>query len=146
MSTRPKLICLSWKEHKKVHIASSDYEGIVTVRDVTTRQKWYTKQSSLFVSIQSVIEYEENEKRAWSVDFSHMEPSMLVFGSDDRKGIVVTPFYLKLGHLILWSLIFNPNLGFVQATSISKLAVCHRFSSDTDEDPGSSFISSLLFE
>ncbi|XAR68141.1 hypothetical protein NMG60_11003168 [Bertholletia excelsa] len=71
MSTRSKLSCLSWNRFTKNHIASSDYEGIVTVWDVTTRQ--------------SVMEYEEHEKRAWSVDFSHTEPSMLVSGSDDCK-------------------------------------------------------------
>ncbi|KZV51230.1 hypothetical protein F511_05887 [Dorcoceras hygrometricum] len=71
MSTRSKLSCLSWNKYTKNHIASSDYEGIVTVWDVATRQ--------------SVMEYEEHEKRAWSVDFSRMEPSMLVSGSDDCK-------------------------------------------------------------
>lgn len=35
--------------------------------------------------LQSVMEYEEHEKRAWSVDFSRTEPSMLVSGSDDGK-------------------------------------------------------------
>ena len=34
---------------------------------------------------QSVMEYEEHEKRAWSVDFSRTEPSRLVSGSDDCK-------------------------------------------------------------
>ncbi|CAA7049467.1 unnamed protein product [Microthlaspi erraticum] len=71
MSTRSKLSCLSWNKHEKNHIASSDYEGIVTVWDVNTRQ--------------SLMEYEEHEKRAWSVDFSRTEPSMLVSGSDDCK-------------------------------------------------------------
>ncbi|KAI9177683.1 hypothetical protein LWI28_018074 [Acer negundo] len=71
MSTRSKLSCLSWNKFSKNHIASSDYEGIVTVWDVTTQQ--------------SVMEYEEHEKRAWSVDFSCTEPSMLVSGSDDCK-------------------------------------------------------------
>ncbi|PON91316.1 TNF receptor-associated factor [Trema orientale] len=71
MPTRCKLSCLSWNKYTKSHIASSDYEGIVTVWDVTTRQ--------------SVMEYEEHEKRAWSVDFSRTEPSMLVSGSDDCK-------------------------------------------------------------
>ncbi|KAK8568894.1 hypothetical protein V6N12_007429 [Hibiscus sabdariffa] len=71
MSTRSKLSCLSWNKHWKNHIASSDYEGIVTVWDVKTRQ--------------SLIEYEEHEKRAWSVDFSRTDPSMLVSGSDDCK-------------------------------------------------------------
>ncbi|KAF6159172.1 hypothetical protein GIB67_032789 [Kingdonia uniflora] len=71
MSTRSKLSCLSWNKYTKNQIASSDYEGIVTVWDVTTRQ--------------SIMEYEEHEKRAWSVDFSRTEPSMLVSGSDDCK-------------------------------------------------------------
>uniref|UniRef100_A0A1D1YIH1 E3 ubiquitin-protein ligase COP1 n=1 Tax=Anthurium amnicola TaxID=1678845 RepID=A0A1D1YIH1_9ARAE len=71
MSTRSKLSCLSWNKYTKNIIASSDYEGIVTVWDVTTRQ--------------SIMEYEEHEKRAWSVDFSRTEPSMLVSGSDDCK-------------------------------------------------------------
>ncbi|XP_059661141.1 E3 ubiquitin-protein ligase COP1 isoform X2 [Cornus florida] len=71
MSTRSKLSCLSWNKFTKNQIASSDYEGIVTVWDVTTRQ--------------SVMEYEEHEKRAWSVDFSRTEPSRLVSGSDDCK-------------------------------------------------------------
>ncbi|XP_027127492.2 E3 ubiquitin-protein ligase COP1-like [Coffea arabica] len=71
MATRSKLSCLSWNKYTKNHIASSDYEGIVTVWDVMTRQ--------------SIMEYEEHEKRAWSVDFSRTEPSMLVSGSDDCK-------------------------------------------------------------
>ncbi|PON84480.1 Guanine nucleotide-binding protein, beta subunit [Trema orientale] len=71
MSTRSKLSCLSWNKFVKNHIASSDYEGIVTVWDINTRQ--------------SVMEYEEHEKRAWSVDFSHTEPTRLVSGSDDCK-------------------------------------------------------------
>lgn len=35
--------------------------------------------------MQSVMEYEEHEKRAWSVDFSRTDPTMLVSGSDDGK-------------------------------------------------------------
>lgn len=38
MATRSKLSCLSWNKYTKSHIASSDYEGIVTVWDVNTRQ------------------------------------------------------------------------------------------------------------
>nr|GEU63467.1 E3 ubiquitin-protein ligase COP1-like [Tanacetum cinerariifolium] len=71
MPTRSKLSCLSWNKYTKSHIASSDYEGIVTVWDVTT--------------CQSVMEYEEHEKRAWSVDFSCTDPTLLVSGSDDCK-------------------------------------------------------------
>lgn len=71
MSTRSKLSCLSWNKYIKSQIASSDYEGIVTVWDVNT--------------CQSVMMYEEHEKRAWSVDFSRTEPTMLISGSDDGK-------------------------------------------------------------
>lgn len=71
MSTRSKLSCLSWNKCIKSQIASSDYEGIVTVWDVNTRQ--------------SVMMYEEHEKRAWSVDFSRTEPTRLISGSDDGK-------------------------------------------------------------
>lgn len=38
MATRSKLSCLSWNKFTKNHIASSDYEGIVTVWDVARRQ------------------------------------------------------------------------------------------------------------
>ncbi|KAL0398810.1 UNVERIFIED_CONTAM: E3 ubiquitin-protein ligase COP1 [Sesamum radiatum] len=38
MSARSKLSCLSWNRYAKSQIASSDYEGIVTIWDVTTRQ------------------------------------------------------------------------------------------------------------
>lgn len=31
------------------------------------------------------MEYDEHEKRAWSVDFSRTDPSMLVSGGDDGK-------------------------------------------------------------
>ena len=71
MSTRSKLSCLSWNKYLKTQIASSDYEGIVAVWDVATAQ--------------SVVEFEEHEKRAWSVDFSLTEPTRLVSGSDDGK-------------------------------------------------------------
>ncbi|KAL7601274.1 hypothetical protein Lser_V15G22756 [Lactuca serriola] len=71
MPTRSKLSCLSWNKHTKNHIASSDYEGIVTIWDVNTRQ--------------GVMEFKEHNKRAWSVDFSHLESSMLVSGGDDHK-------------------------------------------------------------
>ncbi|KAK8618268.1 hypothetical protein V6N13_132268 [Hibiscus sabdariffa] len=71
LSTRSKLSCLSWNKYTKNHIASCDYDGIVTVWDITTRQ--------------SLMEYEEHEKRAWSIDFCRTDPSRLVSGSDDCK-------------------------------------------------------------
>jgi E3 ubiquitin-protein ligase RFWD2 len=38
MATRSKLGCLSWNKYSKNLIASSDYDGIVTVWDVQTCQ------------------------------------------------------------------------------------------------------------
>lgn len=46
-----------------------------------------------FLIFQSVMEYEEHEKRAWSVDFSCTDPSMLVSGSDDCKVIFSLTFH-----------------------------------------------------
>lgn len=48
MTTRSKLSCLSWNKFAKNQIASSDYEGIVTVWDVTTR-KVIVKSNDHFV-------------------------------------------------------------------------------------------------
>ena len=39
----------------------------------------------IFFFLKNEMEYEEHKKRAWSVDFSRMEPSMLVSGSDNCK-------------------------------------------------------------
>ncbi|KAJ0788363.1 putative transcription factor WD40-like family [Helianthus annuus] len=91
MSTQSKLSCVSWNKYTKSHIASSDYEGIVTVWDVTTRQ--------------SVMEYEEHEKRAWSLDFSRTNPIMLVSGSDDC--MVFDPFTYSSVYLGYVCFIYN---------------------------------------
>uniref|UniRef100_A0A7I4AMV6 RING-type domain-containing protein n=1 Tax=Physcomitrium patens TaxID=3218 RepID=A0A7I4AMV6_PHYPA len=94
--TRSKLSCLSWNKLKKPLVASSDYEGIIAVWDVNRSQ---VNRSGLLAqhrtvdvptwvrtrNIHSVVEYEEHEKRAWSVDFSCIDPSMMVSGSDDGK-------------------------------------------------------------
>ena len=38
MSSRSKLSCLSWNKYAKNQIASSEYEGIVTVWDLNTQR------------------------------------------------------------------------------------------------------------
>lgn len=43
--------------------------------------------------LQSIMEYEEHEKRAWSVDFSRTDPTMLVSGSDDGKVVSLNLMY-----------------------------------------------------
>lgn len=67
--TRSKLSCLSWNRYVASHLASSDYEGVVTLWDVGT--------SSM------VQEYEAHAKRIWSVDFCAADPTLLASGSDD---------------------------------------------------------------
>ncbi|AQK97924.1 SPA1-related 3 [Zea mays] len=69
MSNRSKLSCICWNSYMKSHIASSDFEGIVQVWDVT--------RSQVFVGMR------EHERRVWSVDFSIVDPTKLVSGSDD---------------------------------------------------------------
>ncbi|KAF9435725.1 RING finger and WD repeat domain-containing protein 2 [Entomortierella beljakovae] len=50
---------------------SSDYEGIVSLWDAQTGV--------------NTLNYDEHEKRAWSVDFSRTDPTRLASGSDDTK-------------------------------------------------------------
>ncbi|KAK3165317.1 hypothetical protein QOZ80_1AG0031720 [Eleusine coracana subsp. coracana] len=69
MSNRSKLSCICWNSYMKNHIASSDFEGIVQVWDVTRSQVF--------------VEMREHERRVWSVDFSTVDPTKLVSGSDD---------------------------------------------------------------
>lgn len=69
----PSHSCLSWNPYTKYHIASSDYDGVVCLWDVNTGQ--------------CLQRFTEHEKRAWSVDFSPMEPTLLASGSDDTKGV-----------------------------------------------------------
>lgn len=69
MVTRSKLSCLAWNRYVASHLASSDYEGVVTVWDVNTAGM--------------VQEYEAHSKRIWSVDYSAADPTLLASGSDD---------------------------------------------------------------
>ncbi|KAJ3298937.1 coatomer subunit alpha [Rhizoclosmatium sp. JEL0117] len=71
MSGRSKISCLSWNSLNKEQLSSSDYEGIVTLWDSKTGV--------------ASLEFEEHEKRAWSVDFNVMDPVLLASGSDDCK-------------------------------------------------------------
>lgn len=65
---------ISWSSYHKGLLASSDYEGTVTLWDAFTG----TKTRS----------FQEHEKRCWSVDFNHVDPKLLASGSDDAKGNV----------------------------------------------------------
>ncbi|GKV40084.1 hypothetical protein SLEP1_g47756 [Rubroshorea leprosula] len=69
MSNRSKLSCICWNSYIKSYLASTDYDGMVKLWDVSTGQ--------------AVNQYIEHEKRAWSVDFSRVYPTKLASGSDD---------------------------------------------------------------
>ncbi|XP_022139481.1 protein SPA1-RELATED 3-like isoform X3 [Momordica charantia] len=69
MGSRSKLSSVCWNRYIKSQIASSNFEGIVQVWDVTRSQV--------------VTEMGEHERRVWSIDFSSADPTMLASGSDD---------------------------------------------------------------
>eukprot|EP00983_Pelagomonas_calceolata_P075953 1153223-Pelagomonas_calceolata.AAC.13 len=51
------------------HLACSDYEGVVQLWDVNANSE--------------IMQFEEHSKRVWSVDYSSIDPTRLVSGSDD---------------------------------------------------------------
>uniref|UniRef100_A0A1D1Z4E4 Protein SPA1-RELATED 3 n=1 Tax=Anthurium amnicola TaxID=1678845 RepID=A0A1D1Z4E4_9ARAE len=69
MASRSKLSSVCWNSYIKSQIASSDFEGVVQVWDVTRSQVF--------------LEMREHERRVWSVDFSLADPTKLASGSDD---------------------------------------------------------------
>ncbi|XP_022734904.1 protein SPA1-RELATED 3-like isoform X3 [Durio zibethinus] len=69
MASRSKLSSICWNSYIKSQIASSNFEGVVQVWDVT-RSQVLTKMR-------------EHEKRVWSIDFSSADPTILASGSDD---------------------------------------------------------------
>lgn len=71
MACNSKISCVSWNPYLKEVLASSDYEGIVTIWDVHTGTRKQTLQ--------------EHDKRCWSVDFNEIDTRLLVSGSDDAR-------------------------------------------------------------
>ncbi|CAI9088666.1 OLC1v1023066C1 [Oldenlandia corymbosa var. corymbosa] len=69
MASRSKLSSICWNGYIKSQIASSNFDGVVQVWDVT--------RSQIF------MEMKEHEKRVWSVDYSVADPTLLASGSDD---------------------------------------------------------------
>ncbi|KAL8264384.1 hypothetical protein R6Q59_022514 [Mikania micrantha] len=93
MASRSKLSSICWNSYIKGQIASSNFDGIVQVWDVTRGQVY--------------MEMREHERRAWSVDFSSADPTLLASGSDD-------------GSVKLW----NINQGASVGTIKTKANVC----------------------
>lgn len=95
MPCRSKLSSVCWNGYIKNYLASCDYEGVVQVRSADLQfckgsdsecvahsggrglQLWDAHANRV------LLEYEEHEKRAWSVDFSRADPTKLASGSDD---------------------------------------------------------------
>jgi E3 ubiquitin-protein ligase RFWD2 len=50
-------------------MASSDYEGVVSIWDAATGQLMQS--------------FDEHKRRTWSVDYSKVDPTLLASGSDD---------------------------------------------------------------
>jgi len=71
MMSSSKISCISWNSYHKSILASSDYEGTVTVWDVTASQRTKT--------------FQEHEKRCWSVDFNSVDTRLVASGSDDAR-------------------------------------------------------------
>ncbi|CAO2819171.1 unnamed protein product [Amaranthus hypochondriacus] len=69
MSNKSKLSCVCWNNYIRNYLASTDYDGIVKLWDASTGQEF--------------SQHIEHEKRAWSVDFSLLDPMKLASGSDD---------------------------------------------------------------
>ncbi|KAJ6828525.1 protein SPA1-RELATED 2-like [Iris pallida] len=69
MSSKSKLSCVCWNSYIKNYLASTDYEGVVQLWDASTGQGF--------------TQYTEHRKRAWSIDFSLVDPTKLASGSDD---------------------------------------------------------------
>lgn len=80
MVSSSKISCVAWNSYHKNVLASSDYDGAVTIWDAITGQK-----TRLF---------QEHDKRCWSVDFNNVDSRLVASGSDD-------------GRMKLWSLLSN---------------------------------------
>ncbi|XP_064457745.1 E3 ubiquitin-protein ligase COP1-like isoform X2 [Ornithodoros turicata] len=71
MVCNSKISCISWSSYHKGMLASSDYEGTVTIWDAFTGQR--------------IKVFQEHEKRCWSVDFNKVDTKLIASGSDDAK-------------------------------------------------------------
>lgn len=71
MVSSSKISCISWNSYHKGILASSDYEGTVTIWDASSSQRTKT--------------FQEHEKRCWSVDFNNVDTRLIASGSDDAR-------------------------------------------------------------
>ncbi|KAK1438493.1 hypothetical protein QVD17_04302 [Tagetes erecta] len=69
MSNKSKLSSICWNSYIRNYIASTDYDGVIKIWDAGTGEE--------------ISHHIEHERRAWSVDFSRVDPRKLASGSDD---------------------------------------------------------------
>ncbi|XP_057838028.1 protein SPA1-RELATED 4 isoform X2 [Cryptomeria japonica] len=69
MTSRSKLSSICWNSYIKNQIASSCFDGMVQLWDITRNQ--------------AIMDFEEHKRRVWSVDFSQTDPRQLASGGDD---------------------------------------------------------------
>ncbi|XP_075086441.1 protein SPA1-RELATED 2 isoform X1 [Nicotiana tabacum] len=70
MSNKSKLSCICWNSYIRNYLATTDYDGAVKLWDASTGQAF--------------SQLTEHNERAWSVDFSRVDPTKLASGSDDH--------------------------------------------------------------
>ncbi|KAL5572956.1 hypothetical protein UlMin_022553 [Ulmus minor] len=87
IACRSKLSSICWNSYIKSQIASSNFEGVVQIWDVTRSQM--------------LMEMREHERQVWSVDFSSADPTLLASGSDD-------------GTVKLWSINQGVSIGTIR--------------------------------
>lgn len=68
---RSKISALSWNPYIQNQLAAVDYDGLLSIYDSATGQ--------------AVARFEEHDRRAWSVDYSKVDPTRLATGSDDHR-------------------------------------------------------------
>ncbi|PQM42535.1 protein SPA1-RELATED 2 [Prunus yedoensis var. nudiflora] len=95
MSNKSKISCVCWNNYIKNYLASTDYDGVIKLWDASTGQEF--------------AQYNEHERRAWSVDFSQVYPTKLASGSDD-------------GSVKLWSINEKKCLGTIK--NVANANVC----------------------
>lgn len=101
MSSRSKLSSICWNDYIKGQIASSNFDGVVQIWDVTRNQVF--------------MELKEHERRVWSVDFSSANPTLLASGSDD-------------GSVKLWNINQGVSVGTIKTKAN---VCCVQFPSDS---------------
>ncbi|XP_042387283.1 protein SUPPRESSOR OF PHYA-105 1-like isoform X2 [Zingiber officinale] len=140
MTNRSKLSCVCWNNYIRNYLASTDYEGVVQLWDASTGQ--------------GLTKFIEHQKRAWSVDFSQVDPAKLASGGDDFSvklwstnenfvGLSVLDGYITCGS--------ETNEVYAYYKTFPMPMVSHKFGSidpitalETDDD-GGQFVSSVCW-